>query len=170
MTEPTKPPVQVAANKPATIPSIDAAQIVSAPPSKPLTAEERKQRLNDLRKRMGRSQIEVTAPAGKVAYWAPKDDDKEIGRLTWLGCAIVHDDPKNPAWTANGRQADGTYIIGDVILMECDADLWEMIQEEYIAISDAQRNNAPRNFMEEADAQGVPTFEVKKPRQVPSAR
>lgn len=141
-----------------------AIQPVSAPPAKPLTAEERKQRLADLRKRMGKSMIEVTPPPGKAAYFAPKDDTREMGRLNYLGFTIVHDDPKAPAWTCNGMQADGTYIIGDVILMEIDADMYELIQQEYIDISEAQRANAPRQFIDEAEAKGVPTFEVAKAR------
>jgi hypothetical protein len=111
---------------------------------------------------MGRSQIEVVPPAGKTGYWASLSDTHELGRLDWLGFKIVHDDPKNPAWKANGAREDGTYVVGDVILMEIDSELYEFLQQEYVEINEAQRKNAPRNFEDEAAAKGVPTFEVAK--------
>ena len=135
---------------------------VSAPPAKQLTPEEKRQRFAELRKRMGRSQIEVTAPPGKTGYWAPVDDSREMGRLTYLGFQVVHDDPKNPSWKANGLKADGTYVIGDVILMEVETDIYDFLQNEYIETNIAHRQNAPRVFIEEAGTQGVPTFEVAK--------
>ena len=137
--------------------------VASAPQAKSLTPEERKQRLSDLRERMGRSQIEVVAPAGKVGYWAHTTDTRELGRLDWIGFKIVHDDPKAPKWHANGLKDDGTYVIGDVILMEIDSEIYDLIQNEYIELNEAQRKNAPRNFMDEAAAKQVPTFEVAKP-------
>jgi len=138
-------------------------QVSSAPPpAKPMSAEERKQRLAALRERMGRSQIEVTPPAGKTGYWVQITDTRELGRLEWLGYKIVHDDPKHPAWKANGMKEDGTYVIGDVILMEIDSEIYDLLQQEYTEINEAQRSNAPRNFIDSADNQGVPTFEVAK--------
>jgi hypothetical protein len=137
----------------------------SAPPSAPLTPEERKRRFVELRQRMGRSQIEVTPPAGKYPYFAPKNDTREIGRLQWLGFSIVHDDPKNPVWVANGMQSDGTYVINDVILMEIDEEIWDMIQQEYRDLNESQRSNAASQFMAEAEKQGAPTFEVGPNRQ-----
>jgi hypothetical protein len=134
---------------------------VSAAPSTPLTLEQKRAQFALLRQRMGRSQIEVTPPAGKSGYWAPLDDTRELGRLDWLGFKIVHDNPKSPIWQANGAKEDGTYVVGDVILMEIDTWIYEMLQQEYIEINEAQRKNAPRNFQEEAERQGSPTFEVK---------
>ena len=136
---------------------------VSAPKQEPLTMEQKRQRFAELRQRMGRSQIEVTPPAGKSGYWAPLDDSREHGRLAWLGFNIVHDDPKSPAWKANGLKDDGTYIVGDVILMEIDSWIYEMLQQEYIDLSEAQRKNAKQTFKDEAERQGSPVFEVGKP-------
>src|ERR1700746_979820 len=133
---------------------------VSAPTAAPLTLEEKKKRFAELRKQMGRSQIEVTPPAGKTGYWAHLTDTRELGRLQWVGYRIVHDDPKNPAWKANGLKEDGTYVVNDVILMEIDTWLYEMLQQEYIEINEAQRVNAPRVFEDEAKSQGAPVFEV----------
>lgn len=137
---------------------------VSAPQSStPLTMEQKRQRFAELRQRMGRSQIEVTPPAGKSGYWAPLDDTRELGRLNWLGFNVVHDDPKAPAWQANGLKDDGTYVVGDVILMEIDSWIYEMLQQEYVDVNEAQRKNAPRVFKDEAERQGSPVFEVGKP-------
>ncbi len=135
---------------------------VSAPPAKPLTVEEKRQRFAALRARMGRSQIEVTPPAGKVGYWAPVSDTREMGRLLWLGFQVVHDDPKQPVWQANGMKEDGTYVVGDVILVEIDSDLYEAIQQEYIDQHESMMKNTKATFVQDAAQQGVPTFEVKK--------
>jgi hypothetical protein len=136
---------------------------ISAPPAEPLTMEEKRQRFAALRQRMGRSQIEVTPPAGKSGYWAHLTDTRELGRLDWVGFKIVHDDPKDPKWKANGLKEDGTYIVGDVILMEIDTWLFEMLQQEYVDVNEAQRKNAPRVFKDEAEKQGSPVFEVGNP-------
>lgn len=138
--------------------------LASAPAAKPLTPEEKRQRFAELRKRMGRSQIEVIPPAGKIGYWAPTDDTREMGRLAWLGFIIVHDDPKKPIWKANGAKSDGTYVVGDVILMEIESETYDFYQQEYRDLNLAQRTNSARTFQEDAETQGVPTFEVAKPK------
>lgn len=135
----------------------------SAPTTEPLTLEEKKKRFSELRKHMGRSQIEVVPPPGKSGYWAHVTDTREMGRLGWVGFKVVHDDPKNPSWRANGLKEDGTYIVGDVILMEIDTWLYEMLQQEYIDVNESQRKNAPRVFADEASKVGSPVFEVGKP-------
>ena len=135
---------------------------VSAPPQRKLNAEEKRQRFAELRQRMNRSQIEVTPPAGKVGYWAPMDDTREMGRLSWLGFQVVHDDPKAPIWKANGLKEDGRYIIGDVILVEIDTDTYEFYQQEYVNTSENMRANAKATFISDAEATGVPAFEVAK--------
>lgn len=129
-----------------------------------LTPERRRTLFAELRSRMGRSQIEVVPPAGKHGYWAPTDDTREMGRLAWLGFTIVHDDPKKPIWKANGAKSDGTYVIGDVILMEIAEEIYEFYQQEYRDLNLAQRTNAARTFQEDAESQGVPAFEVAKPK------
>lgn len=153
------------APKPKPLAPIPMAQVIkpiSADPSRPPTEEEKRKRFAELRARMNRSQIEVIPPAGKTGYWARKDDTKEMGRLLWLGFSIVHDDPKKPAWVANGLMDDGTYVTGDTILMEIDSDAYEFIQLSHIETHEAMMQNTKATFMTDAEAQGVPTFEVKK--------
>jgi hypothetical protein len=135
---------------------------VSAEQAPPLTLDEKKKRFAELRSRMGRSQIEVVPPAGKTGLWGRKDDTRELGRLEWLGYHIVHDDPKNPVWKASGLQSDGTYIVGDVILMEIDTWIYEMLQQEYQDQSESQRKNAKATFKDDAERVGAPVFEVAR--------
>jgi hypothetical protein len=140
--------------------------IASASPAKAkLTKEQRRQRFLELSQRMGKSNLAVTPPAGKAGYWARKGDHKgdeaEMSRLEGLGFSIVHDDPKNPAWKAGGAREDGTYVVGDVILMEIDADLYQ----DYLDFN-AERGHqlfagAADAFRASAQEHDVPTFETK---------
>jgi hypothetical protein len=137
--------------------------VTSAPAAtEALTPEERRQRYDELRARMGKSMTEVVPPAGKAAYWARKDDASEMGRLEYLGFKIVKDDPTHPAWKANGSKEDGTYIIGDVILMEIDVDLYEFLLNENVERGRQMIEGAADSFKAEAARQNVPTFDVTK--------
>ena len=138
--------------------------VTSAPASAAeLTPEQRRQRYDELRARMGHSMTEVTPPAGKAGYWARINDAPEMGRLEYLGFKIVRDDPKHPAWKANGSKEDGTYVIGDVILMEIDADIYEFLLHENVERGREMIEGASESFKMEAQRQGVPTFDVSKP-------
>lgn len=138
-----------------------AVEVTSAPPAaKGLTPEERRQRYAELRARMGRSMTETTPPAGKAGYWARKDDVNEMGRLEYIGFTIVRDNPKAPVWKANGLKEDGTYIVGDVILMEIDADLYEFLLQENVERGRQMIEGAGESFKQEAERQGVPSFDV----------
>jgi len=106
---------------------------------------------------------EVTPPAGKAGYWARKDDVNEMGRLDYIGFTIVRDDPKNPAWRANGLKEDGTYIVGDVILMEIDAEVYDFLLNENVERGRQMVEGASAEFKAQAERQGVPTFDVSKP-------
>jgi len=137
---------------------------VSAKPV-PLTEEERKQRIADLRERLKVSRYTTVAPAGKVGYWARKNDQGELGRLDYLGFSIVHDDPKAPRWKASGLQTDGTYQVADVMLLEIDADLYQLLLSDNQERATAQIKGATEAFKAEAamserrTGYSVPTFE-----------
>jgi len=136
-------------------------EIQSAPLAKGvLTDEERKKRFQELRQRQGRSMLHTEGPPGKTGYWARKNDSAELSRLEYVGFSIVKDDPKHPSWKATGLQEDGTYVVGDVILMEIDSVLYQMLLDD-----DAKRcrdmiPSASSNFQVEAAKQDVPTFET----------
>jgi len=113
-----------------------------------------------LRQKMSRSRLSVKPPPGKTGYWARKDDEGELSRLDYLGFKIVHDDPKSPKWQANGFKQDGTYQIGDVVLLECDSDVYEFLLDENQRQADQLVSGAKESFLGEAEKYGVPTFEV----------
>jgi hypothetical protein len=138
--------------------------VQSAPPAKPSTEEERRQRYADLRKRMGRSRLEVKGDPAKHYFWASKDDSLEMTRLDYLGYEVVREaDPKKPTITAAGMKDDGTYIIGDVILMCCPMETYEFLMLDNEERSNSLVTSAKENFKHEAAQRGVPTFEVTKP-------
>lgn len=136
---------------------------VSASPAKPLSDEEKRIHFAELRARMKVSRLKVDAPAGKTPYWARKEDEQELSRLDYMGFRIVHDDPKAPKWKASGAREDGTYCLGDVILMEIDTELYEFFLDEDRRQSEALVSSIKQSVVDEAEKQGVPTFSVSKP-------
>jgi hypothetical protein len=130
--------------------------------AQPLSKEERRKRYDALRAQAGRSMIEARGPAGKTGYWARKDDSTELYRLQAIGFSIVHDDPKNRAWEAGGFQADGTFIISDVILLEIDTELYEIYLTDNAERSDAMINGGKTGFLQRAAEQGIPAFDTSQ--------
>ncbi len=88
----------------------------------------------------------------------------ELGRLEYLGFVIVRDNPKQPAWKANGSREDGTYIVGDVILMEIDSEIYDFLLNENVERSTQMIEGASSGFKDEAARQNVPTFDVTRPK------
>lgn len=133
---------------------------------KEMTEEERKVAFAELRSRLSRSRIEVVGDPDnpKVYYWARKNDTEELTRLEWMGYTVVHDNPQAPKLKASGLQADGTYVIGDVILMEIDPEIKEFLDAENARRAHELVEGAKSDFVEGAQKmaeQGyrVPTFE-----------
>jgi hypothetical protein len=85
-----------------------------------------------------------------------------MSRLDVLGFKPVVDSLKNPLWAANGRKEDGTFQLGDLILMEIDSDSYDYYLQDNIERSDALVRAAKEEFQAEAAKKGVPTFTVKK--------
>ncbi len=143
--------------------AIDPIVPVSAPPSPlngELTPEERKSRLEEVRRRMSMSTLTVSPPAGWVIRWARHVDAADIARLEYKGYQIVHDDPRNPRYkTAVRIREDGTYMIGDVILMEIPQEVWEFLREQETEKATQMVQAAESDFIERAHKEGVPTFE-----------
>lgn len=133
---------------------------VAPAPARQLSDEEKRTRYAELRQRIGRSRLKVDCPPGKTAYWARKEDAAELSRLEWLGFEIVHDNPTAPQYKASGLKADGTYCLGDVVLMSIDTDLYQMLLEENERKSHEAKSLAKDNFLERAAEAEVPTFET----------
>ena len=138
-----------------------------------LTAEEleaveleRKRKLHaELRKRLGLSKLQAQGPAGYSAYWARKSDETEMARLELLGFRIVREssDPKVARrWKVQGKREDGTYVMGDVILMEIKTEDYEFYKQENSKRAAEMPEAAKRKFISDAEAQGAPTFKLAR--------
>lgn len=133
-----------------------------------LTPDQRKKRMDDLRAKMGRSRLVVEGNPNMHYFWAPKDDSGEIVRLNILGYQIYREPnakdvlagKAEPQIRANGLREDGTYVIGDVILMEVEKEVYDILLEEPTRLNDAMKASATEEFKNEAAKQGVPTFET----------
>src|SRR5436190_1787190 len=127
--------------------------VKSAPPlSGEMTPEERKARLDEIRRRMQLSTLSVTPPSGWVCRWARSTDSQDIARLEYKGYQIVKDDPKSPRYkTAIRCRDDGTYSVGDVILVEIPQEIWEFLREDEKERADLMVQSAEAVFLTAAD-------------------
>lgn len=147
-------------------------KLQSSKPVSTQTAGERKRRYADLKERMGRSKLEVRGVEGRHYLWANKDMGDEMTRLDILGYKITREPnpreclsgKRDPVVKAAGLREDGTYIVGDVILMDCDEEVFEFIQLEIAEKQDQLVRAAKDDFVSEASKSDVPTFEVTRSR------
>lgn len=140
-------------------------KVQATPKAKPIsemTDQERRQLYAKRRReRAGKSKLDVKGKPGVHYFWAAKDDDAEMIRLKGDEYSIVKEkDPQKPEITAAGLREDGTYQIGDVILMQCPEEKYqehlldvEMRAEELIS-------GAIEDFRSEQEQRGVPVFET----------
>lgn len=136
-------------------------KVESAPAKEELTAERRAELKRKLRERMSKSKLDAKGPEGWTGYWARKEDTAELARLDYLGFRIVRES-KDRRWKAQGAREDGTYVMGDVILMEIRTEEYEIMMEE---ISDRSRNQstaAKQTFIDSAEGVGAPTFKINR--------
>lgn len=146
------------------------AKVSSAKPLSALSTEERKARYAELRKILGRSKFEVRGDPTMHYLWAARDDSNEMTRLEMIGYTIVKEpNPKAvlageaPAKIqASGLRQDGTYTIGDVILVQCPMDVYEFLMLENEQRAENMLKSAKEDFVVEAEKQGVPTFNTSK--------
>lgn len=145
--------------------------LTSAKPLGELTPAERKQRYKLLRERMGESKLKVKGDPSKHYFWAHKDDGASIIELESKEYEIVRepnpaavlDGKEKPKIIANGLKKDGTYIVGDVILMQCPLEVYEYL----MLYQDDQMSEMKRavkdDFKAESERVGAPTFEFSDP-------
>jgi hypothetical protein len=132
----------------------------SQAPKGKLTPEEREAKFRDYRATGSQSKLAVRGDNDKAYYWARKDDMLEMSNLELRGFSIVKEiDIKVPKIKATGLQKDGTYVIGDVILMQRDKELDIFFEEENDRAATALIEGAKSNFIEDRKADKVPTFE-----------
>lgn len=124
---------------------------VSAPPAATQTPEARQALYKSIRERLRRSALEVKGRPGKAYFWGRKHDEVEMSRYTFLGFVVAQTDPRKPEIQAAGMKADGTFEVGDVILLEMDSLEYQALQDEYNARAHAQLREVPETFIAEVD-------------------
>lgn len=134
---------------------------------KPIAEMSREERLAFWRKYSSQntsSKLTVKGEDGIHYLWAPKDDESELIRLDGLGYIIVKVDPKASSETrkvkAAGMKQDGTFSIGDVILMQCPEELYQLHLLDVEMRAEQLRDGAISDFRIEQEKRGVPTFET----------
>jgi hypothetical protein len=147
-------------------------QVRSSLPLAELNTEEKRARYESLRKKMGRSRLEVTGDPNMHYFWADRSPSgqADMARMEGLGYSIVREPQASevltgkakPRIVANGLTLDGTYVIGDVILTQCSQETYE-----FICLADSQRHEdmvagAQRDFKTEAESMAVPVFETQE--------
>lgn len=129
-----------------------------------LVERDRKAKLYaELRARMATSKLRAIGPPGRTGYWARKEDATEMARLELLGFRIVREssDSNTPKrWQAQGARTDGTYVMGDVILMEIATEEYNFFIQEQSNRAASRPEAAKQQFIADAEAQGAPTFKV----------
>jgi hypothetical protein len=146
------------------------AAIVSAPPAAPLSQEEKRKRYELFRNQNRGSKFAVKGDPNTHYFWGPKDDSAELVRLDIQGYWIVKCDnaadvmagKSQPKIHAGGLRQDGTYIIGDVILMACPLETYEFALMDIDDRHEEMLKSAKENFLTEAEKSGVPTFQISK--------
>ena len=136
-------------------------------PPVPLTPEERERRYEELRQRSANSRIYVEPRDPNIAVRWVRNDPHDISLHEWMGFKFAKDNPKLPKeqrrfQTTVQLREDGTYILGDVILMEIARDDYEFYINEGIQRSRDLVHAGKRAFRTEAAKLDVPTFERDK--------
>lgn len=142
--------------------------IVSPKPLAALTPDQKKARYAELRKRLGESKLKVEGLPNTHYFWAHTQDGAEMVRLETLGYSIVREPnakavlagTAKPTIKANGLRQDGTYIIGDAILIQCSTEDYEFIMLDAVEKGEEAVHTAQDDFRLEAEKVGVPVFET----------
>src|SRR5271166_6288870 len=141
-------------------------KLTSAPPLGELTPAQKKQRYKQLRERMGKSKLEVKGDPKLHYFWAHRTDDAQIIEFESKEYQIVKEPnakdvlagKTQPKIIASGLREDGTYIVGDVILMSCPLDVYEFLMLDQDEQMSQQQRAAKDDFKFEAEKVGAPTF------------
>jgi hypothetical protein len=112
---------------------------------------------------MGKSRLSVKPPVGYTPYWARKNDTSEMARLDYLGFRVVREVPGVPhRYEAQGFRDDGTYVMGDVILMEIRTEDYQFFLNENSVRAEGMSEAAKAKFLADAERAGAPTFKVNR--------
>jgi len=144
--------------------------VASSKPVGQMSKEERARRYKELRERMGASRLKVVGKPGIHYFWGPHEDSGEMARLDMIGYSIVREPNAeqvlegkvDPQIKAAGLRQDGTYVIGDVMLMQCPEELYEMILLDSEQRHQEMVQGAVTDFLVSAEQNGAPVIEVNK--------
>lgn len=145
-------------------------QAVVSNPNSPEAQAARKLRYAELRKKLGRPKLEVRGKKGIHYFWADNVRDQgEIIRLSGVGYSLVREPnvkevlagKATPAIEANGLCEDGTYKVGDVILMQCPEETYEFLELDKSERHEDMVRGVAETFKANAEGLGVPTFEPR---------
>lgn len=142
--------------------------LTNAPTLGQLTPAQRKQRYAQLRERMGKSKLKVEGEPGLHYFWAHKSDDAQIiefeSKEYWIvkepNAKEVLAGKAKPKIVASGLREDGTYIVGDVILMACKLEVYEFLMLDQDEQMEQMKRAAVDDFRTEAESVGAPVFET----------
>jgi hypothetical protein len=143
---------------------------ISKDPNLPEAQAARKARYTELRKKLGRSKLEVRGKKGTHYFWADGVRDQgEIIRLSSVGYSITREPnakdvlagKAKPEIEANGLCEDGTYKIGDVLLMQCPEEVYEFLELDKSERHEDMVRGVSETFKANAEELGVPTFEPR---------
>lgn len=141
--------------------------IESSVPLEQLDEKAKRKRYELLRSKMGRSRLAVIGKPGIHYFWADHSDTSEMAMHESWGYTLVREPDaeevmkgkKKGEVSANGLKADGTYIVGDVILMQCDMEVYEFLMMANAERHEELASGAQRDFRTEAEKLAVPVFD-----------
>lgn len=144
-------------------------EVQSAKPLAKLSVEEKKERYRKLSQRARfADQSLVKGETHMHYFWANKFDDPELIRLEGLGYTIVKEPNVKEVLAgkakakiqAAGLKEDGTYVRGDLILMQIPQEDYEFFLLDIEQRHEEGMASVKTEFMDAAAQAGAPTFEV----------
>jgi hypothetical protein len=148
-------------------------QIASAKPVREMTREEKIAHWRKLSKTARYAdQSTVVGEVHMHYFWADKNDDPELIRLDSLGYTIVREPNVEQVLAgkakaklqAAGLKEDGTYVRGDLILMQVPQEDYEFFLLDIEQRHEQGMKGITEEFREQARMAGAPTFEVSRPK------
>ena len=126
-------------------------------------SEARRAKLKDLyervRARVGKTRLDLEGKNPARAYYFGNIRPEEMATYNALGF-VVNKDPSVKGVLP--RQADGSLVIGDLILLDMPAEEYAAIQELNRLKTEDNLDAAIERLLEQAEREGFPIFEVKQ--------
>lgn len=135
-------------------------------PVMPISEEEKLRLIALSEQNINASILKVDGPQGFRPYWANRVLDGAVGSVGYFeikGFVIARDNPKKPEserfWKARGFQPNGTYVIGDLILMFCPNEVWDKYEQQNLANANRSTEKVKKNFKDvAANLDGVSVY------------